>query len=109
MWKSGSWGSRNTLHLKMGLWPKSTWVQLRLYLFESGEKTVNVISGGAGVHGPLVFQDLLHDELAELFNVVESNAMPARKSVRQPGEDVVQLREFGHKKNPKGNHIGLHH
>ena len=70
-------------------------------MFESGEKTVNVVSGGAGVHGPLVFQDLLHDELAELFNVVESNTMPARKSVRQPGEYVVQLREFGNEKNPK--------
>ena len=73
---------------------------LGLYLFESGEKTVDVVSGGAGVHGLLVFQDLLHDELAELFNVVENSTMPARKLVRQPGEDVVQLMEFGHEKNP---------
>ena len=68
-----------------------------LHLFESGQKAVDVVSGGARVHVVLVLQDLLHDELAELFNVVESSTMPPRKSVRQPGEDVVQLMEFGHK------------
>ena len=74
--------------------------KLMLHLFESGQKAVDVVSGGARVHVVLVLQDLLHDELAELFNVVENSTMPARKLVRQPGEDVVQLMEFGHEKNP---------
>lgn len=64
-----------------------------LYLMESHEEAVDVISGRAGIKRVLVFLYLFHRKLSHLLQLIEHFVVSARQPFHQPREHVVHLRK----------------
>lgn len=65
---------------------------VKLYLMLSNEETVDVISGGVWVKGLLVFLDLFHNKLSQLFDSGKDLVMSSRQPLHKPREDVIRLK-----------------